>query len=408
MSFLPYDTAGPTSWIAAGGASALAHAALVFAALGGLAQILDLSEQPPPRPNFVVTLEQLQSDTLAGMIAQEGVAGAEGDHSATEQNVGETPPAPDIENPQPEQPEIPPDMVPETPPPVPAETVAAVPVETAVALPPLDPIDAGPIMGEILSPIAPDAGAPVSTTPMMPVDSLTETLPLLQQALPIVAMLPASAPAPSPPPQTAQDLAIGDLIQRIRTALADPCLLALPRRDGTDGIGLAMIAANDTAMAQFANTALTSEDSALRQTRTLVDPRQCPALTYVRQNRDYPATRLGLQLDAAEVPSGGRLTGVLRGTAGRYLLLVLVDNNGVVQDLQRFVSFSGNFARFDIPVTRAGDARDTSQILLAIATQRPANTLRDRAGQLAQDVFASLEGEVATSAALAIATFDVR
>lgn len=402
MSFLPYDTTGPTSWIVAGGASALAHAVLVFAALGGLAQILDLSEQPPRRPNFVVTLEQLQSDTLAGMIAQEGVAGAEGGNSATEQSV-ETPPAPDAE-----QPEVSPDMVPETPPTIPAETVAAVPVETAVAPLPLDPIDAGPIMGETLSPIAPDAGTPVPATAMVRVDGLTETLPLLEQAQSIVAMLPAAAPAPSPPPQTAQDLAIGDLIQRIRAALADPCLLALPRRDGPDGIGLAMIAANDTAMAQFASTALTSEDSALRQTRTLVDPRQCPALTYLRQNRDYPATRLGLQLDAVEVPSGGRLTGVLRGTAGRYLLLFLVDNNGVVQDLQRFVSFSGNFARFDIPVTRAGDARDTSQILLAIATQRPANILRDRAGQLAQDVFAALEGEVATSAALAIATFDVR
>lgn len=573
MNFLPYGTSGPMGWIAAGGSSALIHGVIVFAAAGGLSQMIDHSGPAPERPRFTVTLEQLESDTLAGIVERSGVAGADDTLPETEQpdtgqpvpetinsieaedfaaltpeaiapltptqparvtapqtpqavapdRIGPTIVAPETIEPEtanvppaitesipPQQPDaeqIPPDRIiaepviaePVLTEPVIAEPVVTVPViaeptplelavpqsgetiaspaaDTLAALEPVAPqavapvlADTGPIIRETMTPqrsevTAPPGLAPISTVTASPgraasldpvasasdtlfPDRLTApespipgtlipetltanarmtgqqvtTLGAQPQSLTAVAppALPASRPAlpspalPSPvtappPPQSAQDLAIGDLIQRIRAALSDPCLLALPRRDGADGAGLALISATEGAMAQFANDVLTGEDAALRQTRTLVDPRQCPALTYVRQNRDYPATRLGLQIDAAEVPSGGRLTGVLRGTAGRYLLLFLVDNNGVVQDLQRFVSFSGNFARFDVPVTRAGAARDTSQLLLAIATQRPGGVLRDRTGQLAQDVFAALEGEVATGAALAIATFDVR
>ena len=89
-------------------------------------------------------------------------------------------------------------------------------------------------------------------------------------------------------------------------------------------------------------------------------------------------------------------------------MLLLVDDNGVVQDLQRFLSFSGNFVRFDVPVNRAGNSRDTSQMLLAIATRRPPDVIRNRAGNLAQEVFVGLDGEFGPGASLAVATFDVR
>ena len=268
------------------------------------------------------------------------------------------------------------------------------------------PVPASGPRAESISALAPSAATPQSVQPAKP---QPQTIAAARPAVPdaSAATRPA-AQRPTAPPPSAQDLALGDLIRRIRTSVADACLLALPRRDGEDGVGLAFIASTDAAMAQFSEDVLTEDDADIRQTRTLIDPRQCPALTYIRKNRDYPATRLGVRLDATEVPSGSRLTGVLRGTAGKYVLLLLIDNNGVVQDLQRFMTFSGNFARFDVPVTRVGNARDTSQLLIAIATQRPPNLIRDRAGRLAQDVFAGLDGDFADNAALAVVAFDVR
>ncbi len=219
----------------------------------------------------------------------------------------------------------------------------------------------------------------------------------------------SSAPAVTPPrPPTAQEIALTDLIRRVRQTESDPCLVALPRRDGADGVGLSLIARDEPAMEAFSSAFITPEDDGLRQTRSMVDDRQCAAISYIRNNVDYPATRLGLRLDNDLISSGESITGVVRGTQGRFLMLMLIDDNGVVQDLQRFTSTSGDFYRFDVPVNREGDPRATKQILLAAEFTQPPDVLRERMGLLAQDVFSGLPAPFADSAEIAVATFDVR
>lgn len=544
MSYLPYSRDGFFGWAMATGSSLLVHGAVVALGFGGFLQLVAQPPQPAARPDYTITLERLDSDTLAGLLERQATdAPADPDAPAQEdtdegpsadQLALAAPPAPaapataapeeDLpeaaatEEPEPEtteaeatepeviepestepevaapdlpEPEVPESVVPESvaPESVVAESVVAEPiapeevtpqslspetvtpetaqVPTPAAVPaPREDAVANPLIAETLAPVSPvtplnpvgsvgsvgsvsavNSVAPVQTgfAPVTPqsiapqdlspvardvvaasgqtAQRLTptrQTLTALQSpgngSLPPVgqsAALTAAPPvarqaAPPAAPPTAQDLAVGSLIARIRATPADPCLLALPRRDGADGVGLELVAATDGAMAQFASDLLTPEDAGIRQTRTLVDPRQCAALAYLRDNRDYPATRLGIALDAAEVPSGGEISGVLRGVAGRYVLLLIVDNNGVVQDLQRFMSFSGNFARFTVPVTRVGPQRDTSQSLIAITTDRPAATLRARDGQLAADVFNDLDAAQGRDAAIGFATFDVR
>ena len=472
MSFLPYGRRSSSGWFGAYGMSIAAHGgfALALVALRGLTW--EPPAPPPPELNFTVTLERLDADTLAGIVLREGEAGAEGEdveaelpdkpaeaeedpyaeddyavlapepEEAEEEDdpaEGEEDPAEDLPLEEVEEltPEVPEPVTPEptelatveadalTPDPIAPEPVAAQPTLAPVAVPVTpDSPDLNPIMPETVAVapvgvtpvgVSPTASAPVAVTPVASgIDSVAPVAgsdgPEVVTALARpVGTAPAQArpPAPPPSPPSAQDLAIGELIKRIRAQEADPCLTALPRRDGEDGVGLAMVAARDGAMEVFARDLLTPEDD-IRQTRTLVDPRQCPVLAYLRTNRDYPATRMGLRVDTPEVPSGGRLTGVLRGVAGRHVTLLLIDDNGVVQDLQRFLAFSGNLVRFDVPVTRAGPTRDTSQILLALATRGAPSEVRARDGQLAQDVFAGLSGELADSALIATATFDVR
>ncbi|KIN75139.1 Serine/threonine kinase [Sulfitobacter noctilucae] len=448
MSFLPYASNGKSGWIAAACGAVLVHGVALAVGFGGLQDIFArAAPDPNERPHYTITVAPLDSDTIAGLVEQQGDAGTE-DGEGLDLTSPETAQSPEPERlaaltpealseaPEPEstdaltaqepdavdpEPVVPDAITPETLAPETIEPLASLPQETITPVPPSAPPPAltGPLIPDTvtalpsapsLSPVAPSGTADLIAKP---VPSQTETL---QPKAPSGAMVAAvGRPAPAATPQTAtaapsaQDIAVADLLRRIQTAKADPCLLALPRRDGEEGVGLALIANSDSAMSRFSDTVLTRpSDADIRQTRVLVDERQCAALNFIRQNVDYPATRLGLRLDAVEVPSGGRLTGVLRGTAGRYVTLVLIDNNGVVQDLQRFLSFSGNFTRFDVPVTRAGPARDTKQMLLAIATRRPAPAIRTRAGRLAQDVFAGLEGEVAAQAALAVVTFDVR
>ena len=496
--------------LAASSLSVAAHGLVLAVAAGTFSFDLPLPTQAD-EAEFTITLQQLDSDTLAGLIAQDGLAGVDGPASpgleettpnAVDTEDGEeiaalepeTAPALPKDSPEPATAESVEDPVPEevvTPtevediapvqdveslepatdvPALESETIEATPeLETVTPLPEVETVTAAPdpeTVGlattepETTAPLrpAPEVAAPVSNNPLiserptallpetvetvapvatrvppvgqsdagadvvalLPRDTITSVTPPIERIAPstetpdrtVARVTPRAEPnRPRPAavtPPSAQDLAIGELLGRIRASPSYDCLIALPRKDGDTGVGLALIAASDREISEFVDTVLTAEDADIRQTRNFVDPRQCPALTFVRQNRDYPATRLGILLQRNEVESGERITGRVRGTAGKYVVLLLVDSNGVVQDLRRFVTFTGNTANFNVPVNRDGFARDTSQLLLAIATQSPLTQISDRSGQLAQDVFRDLEGELATGAALTIATFEVR
>jgi len=527
VGFLPYGGGGPGAWTGSFAASVTTHAAMVLG-LYALYEANPIAPEIEERAAFTVTLETLDTDTLAGTLLDDEATGTEPvetdaveaetlapeevETAALEaaepealqpENPEETAPegTPDsieaveaealdaetVETPEPEiaeapEPETVEGLVPddaataETPEPetveglVPDESGTAdalvpetfeglapegsvavavdadaaalastviepvAPIVDAASASPIAPIsESSPITPDIASPIVPDGvgtvaalgGGAAGISPVAPAgggavavtpNRTTTLAPASPQTGPdrvaSVTRPPAGQPAPVPastrPPPTEQDLALADLIARIRALPGEACLIALPRRDGETGIGLALVSGNEAAMEGFAQSLLGPGDEDIRQTRTLVDGRQCAALDYIRANGDYPATRMGIRADALQVASGENLTGVLRGAAGRYLTLLIVDDNGVVQDLQRFTSFSSNLARFDVPVTRAGASRDTEQLLLAIATTRPPEILRERAGRLAEDVFAGLPDDMASGAALGVASFDVR
>lgn len=407
MTALPYGHSTSRGMFAAVSSSLVVHALLGALFLSGLKPLIGRFTPQTASPEVRVTLQRLEADTLAGVSLQDGMAGAEnqpkGDplsstpnpalddnsgHSVSDNDDAAVSPVSVVQ--------------PVAQSPNPQTASAATNIEVASAL---LPADTGPLIPETLAPITP-TGTIVSTATTN--GSVTTLMPLAP--LPNENSSNSENPAATitTPPPRAQDLAVKDLIARIRANGGPDCLLALPRRDGEDSVGLAMLADRDAAFGQFTQSVLSEDDSRMLQTRTLLDPRQCPAAEYVRRNRDYPATRLGLRLDSGSVSSGGRLTGALRGSAGKYVALLLVDNNGVVQDLQRFLSQSGNVTHFDVPVTLAGPVRDTAQMLIAIGSTSPLQQIRSRDGRLARDVFSGLTGDLTGSAALAVATFDIR
>lgn len=408
MSFLPYGRASTSGWVGAFGASAVLHGGAILGLMGLSAGAMTF-EAVSTSASFTVTLDQLDPDTLAGQIEQDGLAGSDGntptdtvDPIATMDGEGAQPDSVEAASGQTIQLPL------ETPTQVQPETLTAQPADPEVIVP-------SPIMSDTVLPLnAATALDPVmGTDAIAPVNTTTAMRPNFDASGTITTNLTqpdgaTSAPSPPPAAPSEQDLAIADLIERIRATPPQTCLIALPRRDGSDGVGLALIAAQDTAMEEFAQSVLGAQDTDIRQTRTLVDSRQCPAIRFVNDNSAYPAMRLGIQIDSPEVASGETITGVLRGVAGRYLTLVLVDDNGVVTNLQRFTTHAGNIARFDVPVTRVGLGRDTSPVILAIATDRPIGALTDRMGRLAQDVFLEAVTGRLDDAYLGLVTVDIR
>lgn len=216
--------------------------------------------------------------------------------------------------------------------------------------------------------------------------------------------------APSdPPPPSDQDEKLLALIDRIRARLDDPCLLALPQLQGAQANPLVvLISDRDRTMAAFTREVLSDPELLVDQRSILVDNRQCPALDFARARSNYPTFKLPLRLQSTVVNSGDELRGTIENTAGFYTSLVLVDDDGVVQDLRRFVRFEGGRAEFNVPVTRDGDARDTSQLLVAVATSSRPATIGSLAGRVAGEFFPALEAEVGTAAVIAVIPFDLR
>lgn len=216
------------------------------------------------------------------------------------------------------------------------------------------------------------------------------------------------APTPAVPPSPEQEKLLA-LVERIRARLGDPCLLALPQLQGAQANPLVVLVSDsDRTTATFAREVLSDPELEVDQRSILVDNRQCPALDFARARSNYPTFKLPLSLQATLVNSGGELRGTIENTAGFYTSLLLVDDDGVVQDLRRFVRFEGGRAEFNVPVTRDGDARDTSQLLIAVATAARPATIGSLAGRYASDFFPALEAEVGTAAVIAVVPFDLR
>jgi hypothetical protein len=327
--------------------------------------------------------------------------------------------------------------------PEPAEPVApepAAPVAPAAAVPatpvaPAAPVAAAPIAAAPVA-AAPVAAAPVSVLRAEPGDGgggggvvaaapvvaspVTANPAVVSTALPQAPVVVGAIPPPPPPPAPrpaasaasapgagAPETPTGELIRRIRGELAVPCLVALPRANADGTLSLDYIAANEADVIAFADRLMTGAAARPAERTILVDPRQCPALNYVRTATRYPGSPIGLGIAARTVADGGNLQGALRNAGGRYVSLLLIDADGVVQDMGGFMSFAGAVVQFDAPVRRDGPARDTAQLVLALATDTRPPALDTHIGRLAEEFFPALAQTAGPSTLMALETFVV-
>lgn len=269
----------------------------------------------------------------------------------------------------------------------------------------LDAVAAAPVVAES----APE--------PIAAVAPVTEELGAVT-SLPTVVLPPEGTPDAPPSvsiaalqdPEVAQGAPseVDEFILRIRGQLALPCIVATPRRDAAGDVTLEFLAANESDVTAFATDLLNGITDPPTQRNILVDQRQCAALNFIREGSRYPTFPLAIAVEAATIDSGGRLVGALQGAQGRFVTLIVVDDNGVVQDLAPFLSFSGDTVRFDVPMTRFGPARDTQALLMAVATAGRPTALDTHNGFLAADFFPALRQSVDRNAPLAMIPFSLR
>ncbi|RCW87045.1 hypothetical protein [Paracoccus lutimaris] len=277
---------------------------------------------------------------------------------------------------------------------------------------------------EILTPVttpvpAPEIAAETGATKQeTPVAGMSPILP--NMALPMAGAetptpaAPEIPPGPESAPESAAKTAaetdprLIELFERIRTRLTAPCLLALPALTADGEIRLSLLASDDGQIPGLLRDLTQGLETEITGQAVLLDPRQCPGLTFARRDLRYPVFPLAVQLAAQDVPSGNTLRGTISGATGRHVSLILVDDNGATHDLRRFLVNSGGKISFEVPVARDGDARDTHQLLIAVATPTRPETVSRAAGELAETFFDQLAREVGPEALTGVASVYIR
>lgn len=396
-----YTPEKPIHWAEAFGLSALLHVGLVYLLLNtviDLDTIFAPADTPPAE--LQITSLAIDSGTLTG--AEPGAGGAS---PATPQTLAPITSQDAALNPV--DPAAPGPEVTELPPVTQQAQVAAVttpqavaPVVAAMAPPPISALRPET---PTLAPTAP--ADPASAGTVQPVPP-TPSEPAQPEAPAPTAPPPAPAPPPSAPAEP--DPVAADLIERIRNALSETCLIAIPQLTANGRIGLTVYTADEATVAPYADRILADLTPRPALQTVLIDPRQCAALDFIRQGAAYPTSPMTLELDASRIASGDLLTGRLTGTGGRNITLLVVDDNGVTQDLGQYLNVAVNTARFAAPLTRAGTARDTRQLLIALATPARPAAVTAQNGQLAADYFGSLTTEVGAGAPIVLAPFNVQ
>ncbi len=383
-------------WTAAFALSAVAHAVAFVAIFDLWPNGLFPASIPRIMPDISVTTVIID-DTEIGIVSNQV------SDPAPLTGPGEEPEPQTLEPATPAPENLPVSEPDPTDPPEPERLQAIAPVETA-RLSPIRPDDETTLLGASPLMIAPE---PLTAIPVQPQETAA-IAPVVLTPLNAGAPARTSPPKPATPDPAPQDPVMSQLVQKIRDRLGDPCLVAFPqRKSGGDPLVL-VVADNDRVINTFADAVLNDADAPIEHRPILVDSRQCPALNLARENRNYPSFGLSVKLRSPIVSNGGHLVGTINNIAGLYTSLLLIDDNGVVQDLRRFTSFAAGRAEFDVPVTRPGAARDTSQILIVIATQTRPETIALRAGYLAETFFPDLQDELGTGFMLALIPFEVR
>lgn len=102
---------------------------------------------------------------------------------------------------------------------------------------------------------------------------------------------------------------------------------------------------------------------------------QCPAIRFLSQLGGNPARAPRINLAAVEVRSGDVLNGTIENFANRVVELLLVGDNGAVQNLSYLLKPGTDSLSFAMPVQRS-EGGGGPQLLMAVTTPRVLDSLR--------------------------------
>lgn len=186
------------------------------------------------------------------------------------------------------------------------------------------------------------------------------------------------------------------------------CFAVVPAAQEGDAVGFDAFSRNSDAMRGFAEAALALGKNTSTSFGDLSAP-QCRALLFARNLRNYPDFSVLLRLEQDRIPDHGFLAGRIGGARGKAVHLLLIDDEGTVQTLQRFTA-SADEPTFRVQMNLTAGVVQTKQLLMAITADDAVKMLDNPVDTTAPAFFSRLEAELRVSGTkldLALGAFNV-
>lgn len=109
----------------------------------------------------------------------------------------------------------------------------------------------------------------------------------------------------------------------------------------------------------------------------LVTPQQCPAITFLNRLRVDGGRSPRISLGSVKLQPGETLVGSIENFANRVVELLLISDNGLVQNMSYLLKPGTDALSFAIDIPRSDQASgSTSRLVMAVATPRVLDSLR--------------------------------
>ena len=200
---------------------------------------------------------------------------------------------------------------------------------------------------------------------------------------PSAVLVPPPAPTPPPvampvprvqpqPGRAAPASSHADrIINYVRYYDSDPCLYLRPVEVTDRSASIMAMASSPEAVRAFQSdfSVVNGFDAVITASRMM--PQQCEAVSFVHQIETRHDPSVTITLARNTLKAGERTNLTVSGTAGKSVMLLIVDEDGSIRDLSPQLRREGSTALLDARLDEGTRGRPTLKLLLAVVSAQP-------------------------------------
>jgi hypothetical protein len=201
-----------------------------------------------------------------------------------------------------------------------------------------------------------------------------------------------------------------DVVATVRGFDGGACFLAVPEKGQTEVWRIRAYGVEPFTISQFTSYMIEQGESDVPLSQRQVVREQCNALDFAREFPSASEGGLRLVFDRDRLADGAELAGQVTGIAWQWVYVTLVDDDGMAQDVSRYVSMSGDVAKVRMPVHVTGGGRARTQLVIVVSSDKPLSLLNIAEPQPLARILGLVGGQISASGAnveVAVADFQI-